>query len=221
MYKLAVFDIDGTLVDSEQTGVESLRVTLRELMGKEISYEESYATFGIPSAKVSHIYNYPDHEHFARTWENNYIALSHLIEFFPGMQELMREVKAAGIATGIVTARNRYEFGKDERIRTITGYVDAVVCAEDTQHHKPHPEPLLRCIELAAQKHPALSITPENTIYFGDTAYDCECAKGAGCDFALADWKGRGWQDIPADFKFDRAAFVMDILLRGGVSEEE
>ena len=50
MYKLAVFDIDGTLIDTERTGVESL---IRELLGKEVLYEVAYKTFGIPSGKVS------------------------------------------------------------------------------------------------------------------------------------------------------------------------
>ena len=40
MYKLAVFDIDGTLIDTERTGVESLVLTIRELLGKEVPYED-------------------------------------------------------------------------------------------------------------------------------------------------------------------------------------
>ncbi len=36
MYKLAVFDIDGTLIDTEKTGVESLVVTIKELLGMDI-----------------------------------------------------------------------------------------------------------------------------------------------------------------------------------------
>ena len=56
MYKLAVFDIDGTLIDTERTGVESLVMTIRELLGKDIPYEEAYKAFGIPSSKVADLY---------------------------------------------------------------------------------------------------------------------------------------------------------------------
>ena len=83
-------------------------------------------------------------------------------------------------------------------------YLDHIVCSEDTLQHKPHPEPLLRCIELAS-KAIGLSIAPEEVVYFGDTDHDFACARDAGCDFALADWKARGWQDIRARYKFSDA----------------
>ena len=38
-YKLAVFDIDGTLIDTERTGVESLVKTIKELVEKDVPYE--------------------------------------------------------------------------------------------------------------------------------------------------------------------------------------
>ncbi len=53
MYKLAVFDIDGTLIDTERTGVESLMVTLKELLGMDVPYDDAYKVFGIPSIKVA------------------------------------------------------------------------------------------------------------------------------------------------------------------------
>ena len=56
MYRLAVFDIDGTLIDTERTGVESLVQTVRELLGRETPYEEAYKAFGIPSNKVAGLY---------------------------------------------------------------------------------------------------------------------------------------------------------------------
>ena len=69
MYRLAVFDIDGTLIDTERTGVESLVLTIRELMGKEVSYEEAYKVFGIPSGKVAGLLGYADARGFGDRWE--------------------------------------------------------------------------------------------------------------------------------------------------------
>ncbi len=193
MYKLAVFDIDGTLIDTERTGVESLVMTIRELIGKEVPYEEAYKAFGIPSSKVAGLYGYEDAKRFGERWEENFISLSHHITPFPGVLDALRRIKATGIATDY-----------DDYLREMVPYLDHIVCSEDTLQHKPHPEPLLRCIELASREIGS-SIDPEEVIYFGDTDHDFACARDAGCDFALADWKARGWQDIPAHYKFSDA----------------
>lgn len=212
MYRLAVFDIDGTLIDTERTGVESLVVTIRELLGKEVPYEEAYKAFGIPSSKVAGMYGYEDAKRFGERWEENFISLSHHIKPFPGVLDALRRIKATGLATGVVTSRNRMEFDFDDYLREMVPYLDHIVCSEDTVHHKPHPEPLLRCIGLASAAS-GNTIIPEEVIFFGDTDHDYACARDAGCDFALADWKNRGWQDIPARFKFSRAD-EMEAILR-------
>lgn len=213
MYKLAVFDIDGTLIDTERTGVESLMQTIRELLGKEVPYDVAYKTFGIPSGKVADIYGYADAKRFGERWEENFIALSHHITPFPGVMEALQRIHATGIATGVVTSRNRMEFDFDDYLREMVPYLTHIVCSEDTVHHKPHPEPMLRCIEMASA---ALGepIRPDEVIFFGDTDHDFACARDAGCDFALADWKGRGWQNIPARYKFSNAREMTAILLQ-------
>lgn len=212
MYRLAVFDIDGTLIDTERTGVESLIVTVRELLGLDLPYEEAYKAFGIPSNKVAGLYGYADSALFGERWEENFIALSHHIAPFSGVLGALRRIKATGIETGVVTSRSHFEFEYDKFLREMVPYLGHIVCAEDTPHHKPHPGPLLHCIKLASD---ALGsrILPAETIFLGDTDHDWACARDAGCDFALADWKGRGWQGIPARYKFSDAAGMESILI--------
>lgn len=55
-------------------------------------------------------------------------------------------------------------------------------------------------------------ILPSEAIYFGDTVHDFRCAVGAGCSFALADWRSRGLQGIPAPFRFTSAAEALALL---------
>ena len=211
MYKLAVFDIDGTLIDTEKTGVESLVVTIKELLGTDIPYEEAYKYFGIPSNKVAGLLGYEDSKLFGERWEENFIALSHYIRPFPGVLEALKRIKATGIATGVVTSRNKMEFDYDDHLRTMVPYLDHKVCSEDTVHHKPHPEPLLHCISLAS-KALGTAISPNEVIFFGDTGHDYACAHDAGCDFALADWKGRDAGEILFRYKFSSAEEMESIL---------
>ena len=50
------------------------------------------------------------------------------------------------------------------------------------------------------------------TLYLGDTIHDWQCGHAAGCDFALADWKKRGWQGIAAEYRFTDEAELRGIL---------
>ena len=211
MFKLVIFDIDGTLIDSEKTGVLSLMQTIRELTGREVPYDEAYRWFGISSADVSRDLHYRDAVGFGERWEENYVALTHLIQPFPGALEMVAAIKEAGFRTGIVTARNHFEFDKDDHIKPFLKYIDHIVCADDTARRKPDPEPMRHCVALASAGAGA-PISPAEAIYFGDTIHDFHCADGAGCCFALADWRSRGLQGIPAPFRLTSAAEALQIL---------
>ena len=206
MYRHFVFDIDGTLIDTERTGVLSLIRTVEELLGFVMPYEEAYGYFGIPSAKVAPMLGYADAERFGERWEENFVDLSHLMKSFEGAEEVLAAVKSAGRTTGCVTSRSRYEFEKDVHMQRLVKYIDHVVCAEDSEGHKPSPDPMFAYMEKAGAKAPA------ECIYIGDTMHDFQCAQGAGCDFALADWQGRGLQGIPARYHLTEIGQILDLL---------
>lgn len=192
-YSHFIFDIDGTLLDTEMTGLKSLQITIKELMGKELPLEELYQYFGIPSFSAAEKIGYPDLEKFGVVWEEYFQALWHMVKPFPGVVEAVEAIKASGAKTGICTSRCRAEFAADPQMKKIIHLFDYVVCSEDSPRHKPFPDPMLAYMAKASADM-GITVKPEECLYFGDTAYDWACGRDAGCDFALTDWKGRGLQ---------------------------
>ena len=211
MFNHFLFDIDGTLIDTEKTGVLSLIDTVRQLTGEEMPYERAYGYFGIPSAKVGELLNYPDNIHFGEVWEQNFIRLSYMIQPFDGIREVLSAVKASGRRIACVTSRNRFEFGKDEHLGRMLHFFDHTVCAEDSEKHKPFPDPIFAYFRMS-EDTTGIAVNPEECIYIGDTMHDCQCSHAAGVTFALADWNGRGMQGIPAEYHLSSPEEILNLL---------
>lgn len=118
----------------------------------------------------------------------------------------MSRLAQAGCRMGCVTSRNRYEFEKDVELKPLLKYFEIEICAEDTELHKPNPEPALEFLRRAGA-------SAREAIFVGDTMHDCQCAHGAGIPFLLADWRSRGLQGIPAEFRAENAEQMLEVLL--------
>ncbi len=185
MIDCIIFDIDGTLIDTEESIIKALQRLLKERLGKDCSDEELSFVLGIPGTTALEKLGLSHIEGLNDVW-NDYIENYYwnCIKVFDGIEAALKTLKENNIKTGIVTSRTREEFDTQFIPFGLAEYMDCVICADDTLHHKPHPEPLLKFLELSG-------VCPQNSIYVGDTAYDMACAKGANIKFALASWGSR------------------------------
>ena len=87
----------------------------------------------------------------------------------------------------------------------IDQYMSAVILEDDTTHHKPHPEPLLKCIE-------KLNLNSDEVIYIGDAYSDYQAALNANIDFGLAKWGSVACQDIPSQYTFENPIDLLKLL---------
>jgi len=210
-YSTIVFDIDGTLIDSEETGILSLGKTIKELTGKEMTYDELYVFFGIPSIATAEALGYADKKRFGDLWEEHFLELKHLMKTFPGVVDVIRALKKEGYILGLCTSRSRIELANDIIMKDLIPIFDCYVCSEDSKRHKPNPDPMLAFLKKASVIS-GREIKGSECLYIGDTIYDYKCSHGALCDFALADWRNRGLQGIPAEFRFTTAEELLSII---------
>jgi len=179
-----LFDFDGTIMNTNEIVIKSWQHTYRTVKGEELPAERIVKTFGEPLyITMARLFPQIAPEtgiEIYRSYLREHYAF--MIKPFPGMVDLVIEVKERGYKTGLVTSRV-----KDTTVSGLVqfglySHMDCLVTCEDTDKHKPDPEP----IKIALGK---LSANPDETIMLGDTMFDIICARNAGVKSALVGWQ--------------------------------
>ncbi|HUM55744.1 MAG TPA: HAD-IA family hydrolase [Bacillota bacterium] len=182
-FDTVIFDFDGTIMDTNNIIIDSWQHTFRTIEGRERPVEEIIGTFGEPLGETM-ARLLPGHEtqvalDIYRSYHRD--SFKERITIFPGMMEVLSEIKKRGYKTGLVTSRLAVTTAQGLSKYDLWQYFDAVVTMEDCKKHKPDPEPL----EITLKK---LCSKPEKSIMLGDTMHDITCAKNAGVESVLVGW---------------------------------
>lgn len=180
-YTHIAFDIDGTLTNSEFACLQSLQDMLEQVTGVTPAKEELTFSLGIPGIDALEQLGIQDIPSAFRIWEESLKKYWDTVTLFPGIPELLEELTRRGCKLGVVTSQTRAEYEEGFAPLPIARYFTTLVRADDAPEHKPSPVPLLKYMELAGCR-------PSELLFVGDRAGDLSCARGAGVDFALADW---------------------------------
>lgn len=176
-YTHLVFDIDGTLLNTEMAVLHSLQWALQQ-HGIVQSLEQLRFALGIPGkdALIRFQLNNPDQ--VLREWDAKFTEFLQEITIFEGVVPLLQALRARGIHLGVVTSKTQVELAQDFDAMGLTDYFDIIVTADDTVQHKPDAEPMLNYLKRSGAK-------AAETIYIGDADYDLQCALRAA---ATARW---------------------------------
>jgi HAD superfamily hydrolase (TIGR01509 family) len=173
-----IFDVDGTLVDTNAAHVEVWRMVLATI-GLDVPYERIQGEVGQGGDRLLHSILGPDDAQrlgpsLLRQWPETYTAhLRHTpIQAFPKAQELLAALRARGIRTAIATSSSRELFAV-VRERVALEIPDVIVTGEAVAASKPAPDIVL---EAAGR----LGVSVERCAYVGDTPYDAMAATAAG-----------------------------------------
>jgi HAD superfamily hydrolase (TIGR01509 family) len=173
-----LFDMDGTLLDSEKVWDVALD-DLAAWLGGELSDSARNRMVGSSLARSISILH-SDLDIDADPESSGAYLLARTEELFrtdlvwkPGAEELLKEVRDVGLAAALVTSTHRRltEVALDTIGRQ---YFAATVCGDEVGHPKPHPEPYLRA---AAQ----LGVVPELCVAIEDSPLGIAAAENAGC----------------------------------------
>jgi HAD superfamily hydrolase (TIGR01509 family) len=178
-----LFDLDGTLVDTFRLYLESYRRALAPYLGRSVTDEEILARR--PSAERRFLEDWVGAEHVGAAHD---AMCAHYAELhgalgegvYDGVREMLSALRAAGLATGIVTGKGRRAWEVTEAALAL-GPWHTVVTEDEAEHPKPHPAGLL-----AAAR--AMDLPPGDVVYVGDSSVDMEAGRAAGMRTAAALW---------------------------------
>jgi phosphoglycolate phosphatase-like HAD superfamily hydrolase len=203
-YNALVLDMDGTLLDSLDVNERALAETCAQWnipMTEELLFAILYSSndhlLEMLDAGV-------DGKAFLINLMENYHRHGHLIKAFPDIHILTE----TAVPLGIVTSENPRELAINlARIGLARERFSGISCAGDTPYLKPHPRPLLHCLE-------QMGVNPATALYVGDSVNDFRCAKAAGVAFGLAAWGARNVEDFAgADYIFATPGEVVECIV--------
>jgi HAD superfamily hydrolase (TIGR01509 family) len=179
LIKAAIFDVDGTLVDSNDLHVEAWREAFQHY-GKEVHFDDVYRHMGQGGDQLMPAFLSQDElQKFGADLERLRVELftrDYLpgAEPFPKVRELFERLKHDGILIALASSAKEEELVRHQKNLNVEDLVDAVTCADDAKHSKPCPDILQAALARLD------GIAPDEAIVIGDTPYDAQAAARAG-----------------------------------------
>jgi pyrophosphatase PpaX len=184
-FRVVLFDLDGTLIDSGPIILASMQHATRTVLGREIAYEELAATVGGQGLVSQMRALDPDRaEELVEVYKEHNDPLHETLEAFDDFLDVLPRLRDEGRRLGIVTAkRHRTVRLALDRFPELAEQFEVVVGYEDTERHKPEPDPVLFALD-------RLGAAPAEAAYVGDSPFDIQAAKAAGTFAVAVAWGG-------------------------------
>ncbi len=209
-FKAVLFDLDGTLVDTEQLIRESFNYALKQQGFPGITSEQQARLAGMPLSKIYPLISAKgnleklinDHREFALKNVN-------LAKKYPSTIKVLKKIRKMGTRIGVITGRYRKSTEQILEKMGLQKFVDILVCGDDFEESKPGPKPYLSAIQ-------KLGLKPKECLVVGDGWVDVTAGKKAGCTVARAMY-GYGAREEcmeQADMQISKLEEVIDCILQ-------
>jgi pyrophosphatase PpaX len=213
--RTVLFDLDGTLIDSVRLILDSYHYTLATHGLPPRTDEEWLAGVGTPlTAQFAAWGHDPDTIQALIVTYREYNLKHHdrMVTVYPGVVEVVRALKEDGVATGLVTTKNRAGAVRGLALVRLEALMDVLVCSDEVENPKPHPEPVEKAVRL-------LDADPKATVYVGDSIHDMRSGRAAGVRTAAVLWGPFGRSHLEGaqpDYWLERPEDLLTLVRNSG-----
>jgi HAD superfamily hydrolase (TIGR01549 family) len=174
--RAAIFDLDGTLVDSNELHVQAWQETFGHF-GKEIPVERLREQIGKGGDQYLPVFlNEQEMREFGKEvdayrgeiFKKKYLSQ---VRAFPRVRELFERLRADGKKIALASSGKEDEVEHYKKLLGIEKLVDSMTTADQVAHSKPKSDVFIAALRTLG------NLQPQDAIAIGDTPYDIEAAK--------------------------------------------
>ena len=178
-YQAAIFDIDGTLIDSVDQHAEAWRIIF-ERHGKNIPFPDVRSQIGKGGDQLLPVFFSPEEiaeygeemeSERGKLFQKNF--LPH-VKPFPGVRPLFERMKRDGLKLALASSAKKDELKHYAELLEIDDLIEAGTSTDDAEKSKPHPDIFQAAVKKLGE------IPVEVMLVIGDTPYDAEAAGKIG-----------------------------------------
>jgi len=174
MPKAAIFDVDGTLLDSVDLHAMAWHDAMIRF-GHDVSFEQARSQIGKGGDKLIPVFlsesEQRDHGEELDSWRSKHFKANYLplVRPFSAVPELLQRSRDSGVRIAIASSAKKDELEKYLDIAGVRRLTNVIVSSEDVAESKPAPDIFLAVLE-------KLGIDGHDAVAIGDTPYDAKAA---------------------------------------------
>lgn len=209
LIKAVLFDLDGTLVNTNQLIIESFRYVFKTELNIYPSEEEIVQYFGEPLLQTLARYDEKNPQKLYNAYvQYNEKAHDDVVFAMEGAKEAILGLKERGIKVGVVSSKRRSMVDRGLKVCFLSGLMDVIITPEDTEKHKPDGEPLIKACSM-------LNINPNDALMVGDSHFDILCGKNAKSKTCLVKYTAIPIKNIlkyEPDFLIEKLTDILSMI---------
>ncbi len=225
--RAVLFDLDGTLINTTGLILSCFDHSWQTVCGRTHSRQALLGTFGIPLHEAMRWLVAASNDSSAQANQDsdearlveqlvleyrvfNAANHDHLAKPFDGVETVITELRARGYLIAVVTSKGRELARRGLNLCCLDGLIDEAVFLEDSDRHKPDPQPIHVALE-------RLGARADAAAYVGDSPHDITAGRAAGVRTVAALWGPGERADLESaqpDWLAEKVESLLDIFGR-------
>lgn len=189
MIRTVLFDLDGTIMDTNELIIETFLHVLKDIAPLPFTREQIIPKMGTTLEQQMREFSHRDQIDDLVLAYREYNTQRHdeMVKPFPYVVEVLSNMHAAGLQLGVVTTKIRQTTERALKLFDMYDFMDVIITVDDVTYPKPDPEPVRKAME-------ALGANPSTTLMVGDSPADILSGNAAGAQSCAVAWSLKGEQ---------------------------